>query len=370
MDAPLRRRPVFRTAVIAAAFVLAALVLSGRGTGGAPEDPFEGREMPFDWRSAPASTASTPGRAPDQTMGQALEDALAEHADELVSFRVRSSGASHVSRFSVRLVPREGLATDDLLALVDDVRTAFSQNLPPEATGEHPSVNAVLKVLVERTGVMDVPMALEITGSGQPADHGAEARVIDAARTVDTRGARSAIVTSEGVVTLTYPDEDSLREGMVALVSAPPTGMRSVVFRTETRRWKVRVVVEPGDPSAGALPGMVGRILDAHDPWIPQLADELELHTKGHVLTVGGLRGDEDGPDADTAVDILRAADDCGRTPVVLHAGDATHPTGYLAYACVGGRLEVDESAALSSAFTKPVNNPGPAADLLEEARR
>lgn len=371
MDAPLRRRPSPRTIIIAAILVaaLAALALSTCGFGGAQDDPFEDREMPFDCRSAPASADPTPGRVSDQTMGQALEDVLAERADELTFSRVRCAGGSSTS-FSVRLAPREDLSTDDVLSLVDDVQTAFSQNLPPEARGEAPSVNAVLKVLVEITGAMDVPTALEITSSSRPSDHDAEARLVAAARTVNTRGAGSLLLSSGGALALTYPDEDALHEGMVAVADAPPTDVSAVVFYTETRRWKVHVALEPGDPAAEALPGMTGRILEAHDPWIPQFADELDLHTKGHVLTVSGLPGGEEGPDADTAVDILRAADSCGRTPVVLHAGDATHPTGYVAYTCVGGHLEVDEDASLSSAFTDPVHNTRLAAELLEEARR
>ncbi|WP_366180609.1 hypothetical protein ABXS69_00025 [Actinomyces timonensis] len=371
MDAPIRRRPVSWTTLIAAALVvaLAALVVSTCGPGGTPDDPFEDHEMSFDWRSAPAAADSSPGRVPDQTMGQALEDVLAEHTDELTFFRVRSSGGSSIS-FSARLVPREDLSTDDVLSLVDDVQTAFAQNLPREAVGENPSDRAVLKVLVEITGVTDVPTALEIFSSGEPSDHDAEARFIDAVRSVDTRGAESAVLASLGVLALTYPDEDSLHAGMVAVAAAPPTDVSAVAFLTETRRWNVDVILQPGDPAPEALPGMVGRILDAHDPWIPQLANELELDMHGRALTVSNLPGDEEGPDADTAVDILRAADDCGRTPVILHAGDATHPTGYVAYTCAGGHLEVNENASLSSAFTKPVNNTRLAAELLEKARR
>ena len=88
------------------------------------------------------------------------------------------------------------------------------------------------------------------------------------------------------------------------------------------------------------------------------------------TLTVDGLPGDTKGPSADAAVDILRAADDCGTTPVVLHVGDETHPTGYVAYTCTDGRLEVNDDDVMSSAFTEPVNNPELAAELLEQARR
>ncbi|QPL05380.1 MULTISPECIES: hypothetical protein [Actinomyces] len=351
-----------------AALVAVVVALAVGACGAAQEDPFEDLEMSFDWRSSPATASPAPGRVPDETMGQTLEDALAEHADELTFSRVRSAGGS--STFSVRLAPRKDLSTDDVLSLVDDVQTAFARNLPREAVGENPSVRAVLTVIVEIAGVTDVPTALVITSSGQPSDHEAEARFIDAVRSVDTRGAERVLLISPDVLALTYPDEDSLHEGMVAVAAAAPADVSGVGFRAETRRWNVNITFQPGDPVSEALPGLVGRILDAHDPWISYLTNELELHSEGHALTVSNLPGGEEGPDADAAVDILRAADDCGQTPVILHAGDATHPTGYVAYTCTGGHLEVNEDAVLSGAFTDPVNNTRLAAELLEEVRR
>lgn len=257
-------------------------------------------------------------------------------------------------------------------------KVAFAQNLPADENGDELGGAGVLSVTADIQGVTDVPAALDVVSSDEPTDHEAEARLIDALRTVDTRGAESvllAVSASEGYAALTYPDEASLSEGMAAVTSDPPTAMHSVVFYTETRRWKVHIDVNPEEPSQ-ALAGMVQRILAAHDPWIPQLENTFELRmdysTIGlfDTLTVSGLPGDEMGPSADAAVDILRAADDCGTTPVVLRAGDSTHAIGFVAYTCTDGHLNVSADAEITSAFTEPVNNSALAAELLVEARR
>lgn len=367
MDLHLRPRRLLPTTVLATlltAVVTLIVCACGLGSGSAQDDPFAHLEKPFDWQAAPTATAS----ASEQTIGQALEDVLTDHAAELTTSRVRTAGDSYPS-FSVRLAPHEGMSTDDTLSLVDDLQTAFARNLPAEAVGEDRSVIATLDVIVEMPGLTDVPMALRSTSSWKHSDHDAEELFIDAVRTVDTRGARSVILDSEGLLTLTYPDESSLHEGMAAVTSAPPTAMRSVIFFTETRRWKVEVSLEPEEPLE-TLPGMVERIVAAHDPWPPQFDNELSLYMKDGALVVGNMPGDTDGPDADKTVDILRAADNCGQTPLILHVGDSTHQTGYVAYTCTAGHLEVNADSVLGSAFTEPANNTQLAAELLEEARR
>lgn len=369
MDSSSRPRSVSLPTAVLATLVAAVMVVAvgACGLGSAQDDPFEHRELPFDWRTGSPEVLED---VTCPTMGQVLEDVLADHAADLSFSRVRIGGGG--CGLSARVRPREGLSTDEMLSIVHDLQVAFAQNLPAEATGPGRSEVATLSVTADIQGVTDVPAALEITSSDEPTDHEAEARLIDALRTVDTRGAESvllAVSASEGYAALTYPDETSLSEGMTAVASDLPAAMRRVMFYSETRSWRVHVDLDPEKPS-GALPRMVRGIMAAHDPWIPQLENTFELYMDSSTLTVGGLPGDTKGPSADASVDILRAADDCGTTPVVLHVGDETHPTGYVAYTCTDGRLEVNDDDVMSSAFTEPVNNPELAAELLEQARR
>lgn len=369
MDSSSRPRSASLPTAILATLVAAVMVVAvgACGLGSAQDDPFEHRELPFDWRTGSPEVLED---VTCPTMGQVLEDVLADHAADLSFSRVRIGGGG--CGLSARVRPREGLSTDEMLSIVHDLQVAFAQNLPADENGDELGGAGVLSVTADIQGVTDVPAALEIASSDEPTDHEAEARLIDALRTVDTRGAESvllAVSASEGYAALTYPDETSLSEGMAAVASDLPTAMRRVMFYSETRSWRVHVDLDPEKPS-GALPRMVRGIMAAHDPWIPQLENTFELYMDSSTLTVGGLPGDTKGPSADASVDILRAADDCGTTPVVLHVGDETHPTGYVAYTCTDGRLEVNDDDVMSSAFTEPVNNPELAAELLEQARR
>ena len=160
MDSSSRQRPASLPTTVLATLVAAVMVVAvgACGLGSAQDDPFEHREYPFDWRTGSPEVVED---VSCPTMGQVLEDVLADHAADLSSSRVRTGGGG--CGLSARVRPREGLSTDEMLSIVHDLQVAFAQNLPADETGDE--LGGVLGVIADIQGVTGVPAALEVVSS-------------------------------------------------------------------------------------------------------------------------------------------------------------------------------------------------------------